>query len=73
MELTIVGEIKFKNCVLAVYGDLDAPLFRAQDVADLIEYGSGNVWNLVNLCEDDEHMLLTSPNVYDNPLAACRP
>ncbi len=58
MELTIVGEIKFKNCVLAVYGDLDAPLFRAQDVADLIEYGSGNVWNLVNLCEDDEHMLL---------------
>lgn len=22
MELTIVGEIKFKNCVLAVYGDL---------------------------------------------------
>ena len=58
MELTIVGEIKFKNCVLAVYGGLDAPLFRAQDVADLIEYGSGNVWNLVNLCEDDEHMLL---------------
>ena len=42
----------------AVYGDLDAPLFKAADVADLVEYGEGNVWNLVRLCEEDEHMLL---------------
>ena len=58
MEVKIVGEVKFRNRVLAVYGDLDAPLFKAADVADLVEYGEGNVWNLVRLCEEDEHMLL---------------
>lgn len=47
MEVKIVGEVKFRNRVLAVYGDLDAPLFKAADVADLVEYGEGNVWNLV--------------------------
>lgn len=58
MEIKIVGEVKFKNHILAVYGDLDTPLFKAADVADLVDYGGGNVWNLVRLCEDDEHMLL---------------
>lgn len=58
MEIKIVGEIKFKNRILPVYGDLDAPLFKAADVADLVEYGEGNVWNLVRLCEEDEHLLL---------------
>lgn len=58
MDIKVVGQVKFKNMVLDVYGDLDNPLFRAQDVADLVEYGNGNVWNLVHLCEDDEPMLL---------------
>ncbi len=58
MDIKIVGEVKFKNRILDVYGDLDSPLFRAQDVADLVEYGDGNVWKLVQLCEEDEHMLL---------------
>jgi len=58
MEVKIVGEVKFKDRVLKVYGDLDKPLFKAADVADLVEYGEGNVWNLVRLCEDDEYLLL---------------
>lgn len=58
MEVKIVGEVRFKNRALKVYGDLDAPLFKAADVADLVEYGEGNVWNLVRLCEEDEHILL---------------
>jgi len=58
MEIKIVGEVKFRNRAVKVYGDLDAPLFKAADVADLVEYGEGNVWNLVRLCEEDEHMLL---------------
>ena len=33
-------------------------VFKAADVADLVEYGEGNVWNLVRLCEEDEHLLL---------------
>lgn len=58
MEIKIVGDIKFQTRILPVYGDLDAPLFKAADVADLVEYGEGNVWNLVRLCEEDEHMVL---------------
>ena len=58
MEVKVVGEVRFKSRVLKVYGDLDAPLFKAADVADLVEYGEGNVWNLVRLCEEDEHLLL---------------
>lgn len=58
MEIKKVGEVKFKNRILNVYGDLDEPLFKASDVADLVEYGEGNVWNLVRLCEEDEHMIL---------------
>lgn len=58
MEIKIVGEIRFQNTVIPVYGDLDKPLFKASDIADLVEYGNGNVWNLVRLCEEDEHLLL---------------
>lgn len=58
MEIKIVGEIRFQTRAIPVYGDLDAPLFKAQDIADLVDYGEGNVWNLVRLCEEDEHMTL---------------
>lgn len=58
MEIKIVGEVRFQNRVLNVYGNLDEPLFKAADVADLVEYGPGNIWNLVQLCEEDEHLLL---------------
>lgn len=58
MEIKIVGEVKFRDRVLKVYGDLNEPLFKAADVADLVEYGEGNAWNLVRLCEEDERMVL---------------
>ena len=50
MEVKIVGEIKFKTCTLPVYRDLDEPLFKAGDVAELMDYGPNNIWNLPNLC-----------------------
>ena len=59
MDIQIVGEVRFQTKVIPVYGDLDKPLFRAQDVADLVDYGEGNVWNLVRLCEADEHLKLS--------------
>ena len=58
MEVKIVGSIQFKNHTLPVYGDLDEPLFKATDVADLLEYGSNNVWNLTSICEEDEKVVL---------------
>lgn len=58
MEIKIVGEIKFQTKTIPIYGDLDAPLFRALDIADLVEYGEGNVWALTRLCEEDEYLKL---------------
>lgn len=58
MEVKIVGSIQFKNRTLPVYGNLDEPLFKAMDVAELLSYGDNNVWNLTNVCEDDEKLVL---------------
>lgn len=58
MEVKIVGSIQFKNRTLLVYGNLDEPLFKATDVADLLEYGGNNVWNLTSICEEDERIVL---------------
>lgn len=58
MDVKIVGEIRFQTKVIPVYGDLDTPLFKASDIADLVEYGEGNVWNLTRLCEEDEYLKL---------------
>lgn len=58
METKIVGHIQFKTCTLPVYGDLETPLFKATDVADVLDYDGNNVWNLTNLCEDDEKLVL---------------
>lgn len=51
MEVKIVGEIKFKTCTLPVYRDLDEPLFKAGDVAELMDYGPNNIWNLTTFAK----------------------
>lgn len=53
-----VGTITFDNRLLNVYQSLDNPLFKAADVADMIDYSGGNVWNMLNMCEADEKMVL---------------
>lgn len=58
MNIKVVGTIRFGNKVLDVYGDLDAPLFRASDVADMIDYSSGNTWGMLQMCEEDEKLNL---------------
>lgn len=54
----IVGNIKFRDHILNVYSSLDEPIFRASEVADLVEYSEGNVWNIMRLCEEDEKLIL---------------
>lgn len=56
--MNIVGTIKFGNKLLYVYGSLDAPLFRASDVADMIDYSNGNTWGMLQMCEEDEKLNL---------------
>lgn len=58
MTVEIVGEIKFGGRVLSVYKDLDEPLFLAAEVSRLIGYSEGNAWKMLDLCEEDEKLLL---------------
>lgn len=53
-----VGTVKFDNKTLDVYLSLDEPLFRASDVAELIAYSSNNVWKMLEMCEQDEKLVM---------------
>ena len=54
-----VGTIRFDNKLLTVYESLDEPLFRAADIADMIGYSPTNIFKMLELCEEDEKLLLT--------------
>ena len=46
-NIEIAGTISFGGKLLNVYGDLDAPLFKAKDISHVIEYSSGNEWKML--------------------------
>lgn len=56
--MEILGTISFGNKLLDVYSSLDRPLFKASDVANMIDYSSGNVWKMLEMCEEDEKLNL---------------
>ena len=53
-----VGVLTFDGNELPIYGDLDEPLFRATDIAALIGYSVGNTFRMLDMCEEDEKLLL---------------
>lgn len=57
-EVEKVGEINFDGKKLDVYMSLDNPLFKAADIATMIEYSSGNSWKMLEMCEQDEKLNL---------------
>ena len=57
-NIEIAGIISFGGKLLNVYGDLDAPLFKAKDISHVIEYSSGNERKMLEMCEDDEKLKL---------------
>ena len=54
----VVGTISFDNKLLDVYSSLDEPIFRATDVAKMIDYSEGNTWKMLEMCEHDEKLNL---------------
>lgn len=56
--INVVGTIKFDNRLLNVYSSLDEPIFKASDVASMIDYSDGNTWKMLEMCEDDEKLTL---------------
>jgi len=57
-----VGEIRFSNYILGVYGDLDQPYFLATDVARLIDYSLSNTSHMLEQIDSDEKVLAVLPN-----------
>jgi prophage antirepressor-like protein len=57
-SLKVVGTISFGNRLLDVYRDLNEPLFKATDISNMLGYSSGNTWNMLNMCEEDEKLKL---------------
>ena len=55
--MDIVGQIRFDGYVLDVYDSLDEPLFRAAEVAKLIDYSTGKTSQMLDMIEQDEHLL----------------
>ena len=56
--INVVGSVSFDGKSLDVYVSLDKPLFRATDIANMIDYSDGNTWKLLELCEMDEKLNL---------------
>lgn len=57
-KIEVVGSISFDNRNLDVYSSLDVPIFRASDIANMIDYSNGNTWAMLELCEQDEKLNL---------------
>lgn len=57
-NLNVVGTITFDNRLLNVYQSLDEPIFRAADIANMIDYSDGNTWKMLQMCEEDEKLNL---------------
>ena len=57
-NIKVVGTIKFDNRLLEVYSSLDQPLFKASDIANMLDYSVGNTWNMLEVCEEDEKLKL---------------
>ena len=55
----IVGKVYFDGRELDAYSSLDNPIFKAGDIAKMIDYSPGNTWGLLDMCEDDEKLKLT--------------
>lgn len=56
--IKVEGTLEFDGKKLDVYSDVNEPLFRASDIANMIGYSDGNTWKLLELCEHDEKLTL---------------
>lgn len=58
MEMKIVGKIEFDRHVLPVWYDVNEPLFKAVDVARLLDYSCGQTRHMIELVEEDEKIVI---------------
>lgn len=56
--MNVAGTITFGDRMLPVYSSVNEPLFRASDIANMIDYSAGNTYKMLEMCEDDEKLNL---------------
>ena len=56
--MKIEGSILFDGKRINVYSSLEEPLFKAADIARMIEYSSGNTTKMLEMCEEDEKLTI---------------
>ena len=56
--INVIDVVKFDDICVNVYGSLDEPLFRAMDIANIIASTGENLWDILELCEEDEILYL---------------
>lgn len=56
--MEIEGTISLGGKTINVYRSLDGPIFKALEIAELIEYSNGNTWKMLKMCEEDEKLNL---------------
>lgn len=54
--MQVVGTITFDGHMLEVYDSLDEPLFKAVEVARLLDYSAGKTSQMLELIEKDEYL-----------------
>ncbi|GHU53698.1 hypothetical protein AGMMS49975_12490 [Clostridia bacterium] len=52
--MDIVGEFRFYNRYIPIYGSVEEPLFLAVDVARAIDYSTGNTAHMLEQVDPDE-------------------
>lgn len=57
-DVDILRTINAQGHELNIYGTTEDPLFLAVDVARLIDYSTGNTWNMLNSVDSEEKLLL---------------
>lgn len=58
-NVNMVGIVNFGSLRLLVYNSLDEPLFKAKAVCRELGYGSDNLWDVLNLCEECDRVKRT--------------
>lgn len=56
--MKIEGSILFDGKRMNVYSSLEEPLFKAADIAKMIGYSSGNTTKMLEMCEEDEKLII---------------
>lgn len=51
-----IGQLEFDDHKLDIYVSLNDPIFKAEDVSRIVNYGAVNIKHILDMCEEDEKL-----------------